>query len=848
MLRHIYRAIILIAIFVAALSYFSRDIKEVVFDLDNTTTMEEATFPLVTIQMEDTIINLLHGYSTNLDANKIRETVIPLDKNQTFEVRIDYKSYDIKKLNYEVRDFVDNSLIETDSVSVFEEDQNIKTAKIKLKGELQVEQEYALKITLITSESKKMYYYQRIKIYENAHLKDKLDFILDFHQAIMDKTTAESIIKYLEPSRDADNSSLAYVNINSSFELVSWGNIKPKVLTEVIPEVKEIYRETASVELKYFIEADVSGNKELYRVTEFYRVRYTPDRMYLLGYERHMESVFDILLTSNTHKELKLGITENPDVPYVAGKDKTKVAFVRNRELWFYDLQNNKITKVFSFRQDNTDYIRDLYDQHDIRILNMDAEGNLDFMVYGYMNRGQYEGKVAVILYHFIRAENRIEELVYIPVEEPYQRLKENIGELAYVNAKDVFYFHIYNTIYSYDLITKELTEIATDVSKNQVVVLKNVNYVAWQDKSDPKLSKNIYILDLESGKIDTISAKAGYNIRLMDIIDSNIIYGYVNEGDIASMIDGSMMAPLSTLEIASVNKELLKTYSLSGYYISGLEVKDNIIELRLVQKNIQDGRMIYSFAKLDHIMNKVKVENELVKTIARTSDEALTEYYLSLPTDYKTDQPSDIMTTVSTVISQDPTVRLPETESKLLCYYPYITGGIAGSFDNAASAIQVAKDRQGTVLNSNNQIVWERVVKASSVKLEAIEQMDYAAVPNNTLAASLQVLLAYQNIDKQIDQLITNNTTAYDVLKSYSKYTPIRLTGVPLEDILYYLSKGRPIIAMINLTDAVVIYGYDSFNIMIYNPATGKTVKMGMQDSKQLFEGAGNVFLSYLE
>jgi hypothetical protein len=280
-----------------------------------------------------------------------------------------------------------------------------------------------------------MYYYQRIKIYNDAHLAQKLDFILDFHNAILNKATAENMIKYLEPSEDADNTSFSYVNINSSFDLVSWGNLKPKVLTQLIPTVKEIYQDTASVELEYIAQAEISGVPEIYRITEFYRIRYSSDRMYLLNYERHMESVFDISLASTTKSELKLGITNDLDVPYVTGEDETKVAFVRNRELWFYNLENNEITKVFSFRQDNTDYIRDLYDQHDIRIVDMDAEGNIDFLVYGYMNRGQYEGKVAIILYHFIRAENRIEELVYIPVDEPYQTLKENMGELSYVNA-----------------------------------------------------------------------------------------------------------------------------------------------------------------------------------------------------------------------------------------------------------------------------------------------------------------------------------------------------------------------------------------------------------------------------
>ena len=130
MLKQIYRVIILIGIFIAALSYFSRDIKEVVFDIDNTTVMENATFSFGTIKTGDNEINLLHGYSTNLDANKLRETVTPLGLNQDFEVLINQEDYDIKKLNYEVREFVDNVLIESDSISVFDEVDGQKKAKI----------------------------------------------------------------------------------------------------------------------------------------------------------------------------------------------------------------------------------------------------------------------------------------------------------------------------------------------------------------------------------------------------------------------------------------------------------------------------------------------------------------------------------------------------------------------------------------------------------------------------------------------------------------------------------------------------------------------------------------------
>lgn len=847
MLKHIYRAIILAIIFAGSLYYFSRDIKEAVFDVNNTTKMEDATFPLVTIKTGNDTINMLHGYSTNMAANVIREAVTPLGTEQSFEVQFSKDGPDIKKLNYEVREFTGNNLIEEDSVSVFEESKNLQTAKIKLNAQLTAQKEYAVKITLISSKSEKIYYYMRIKVYQEAYLNSKLDFVMKFHNAIMSKQTGKNIIQYLEPSGDADNSSLAYVNINSSFDLICWGNLNPSILTDIVPTVKEIYEETASIELNYYIKAKVANATETYRVTEFYRVRYSADRMFLLNYERHMDSIFDTSLASASKSQLKLGITENKAVPYKVAEDASKLAFVRDGELFFYDLLKNEITKVFTFRNNTQDYLRDYYDQHNIRILNMDAEGNTSFLVYGYMNRGQYEGRVGVILYKYIRAENRIQELVYIPVDEPYQSLKENLGELSYLNSKEVFYIQLYDTIYSYNLTTHQLSEIAEGVKKSQVILLPDICYAAWQEKSEAKASKNICIMNLETGSKDTISARKGYNIRLLGKIDSNIIYGYGLTKNISSQMDGSIMVPLSSVEITNVNKKILKSYKKKGYYVTGITVNNNVIELQRVKKKTHSGKSGYVKVSDDDIMNLEKTETVYVSIVSRVPKQTLTEYYMTLPAGFVMKAAPKEKSTVNTVITKDPTVRLPDINAKHLYYYPYITGGIAGSFENASDAVEIAKDGIGVVCDSNHQLVWERGVKKASNTISRIKGLSWTVSLNDTAASSLQLLLKFQGIQKSRKDLSTTKKTAYDVLKTYSRYTPVRLTGVTLDDVLYYVSEGRPVMGMTSSHKAVIIYGYDTFNIMVIDPSRSTTRKIGIHDATKMFEKTGNVFLSYL-
>lgn len=857
MLKHIYRIIILIGIFIASLYYFSKDIKEVVFDIDNTTIMEEATFPLIKLRTEGVIIDQLHGYSSNLNANAIRDALAPIGPEGTFEVIIDEKDYEIKKLNFEVREFIGNELVEKGSVSVFDEENGLKTAKIRLSNEIPNDKEYAVKITLITSESRKIYYYHRIKKYDSGNLAQKINFVMEFHEAIKDKDKAQEYAKYLEPDKKKDNSTLADVNIHSGFDLITWGNLKPEFITEVIPTVAENYSDIASFVLEYVVKSDATGFTEYYKVKEYYRIRYSPDRMYLLNYERRMEAIFNPGLASTLKSQLKLGITSDTDIPYMASEDKKKFAFVRNRELWFYNLEDNQIVRVFSFRQEDTDYIRDIYDQHDIRILNIDPEGNVDFMVYGYMNRGQYEGRVAIVLYEYIRADQRIEEKVYIPVDEPFQKLKESLGDFAYVNSMNIFYIHIYNSIYAYDLITRHITVLAENVDKDALLTFYQEGYVVWQESTDPGNAGDIKIMDIETGDIQTIGTRPGYKIILLDKIDSNIIYGFVDKNEITTLIDGTVIIPMGGIEICTTQKEVLKTYYKDGYYITGVEVKDNIIELYRAQVESIDGHKTYADAPSDYIMNQIVENTPFIKAVPRVTDAALTEYYIQLPSGFIMDKAPETITTVNTVISEDPTLRLPKDinaadgnegkETGQMKYYAYIMGELENVYDEASDAIIAADEGAGVVLSSSNHIVWERGVKANKSILTQIENLNISAT-QNTVESCIKLLSGYlgKNIDKE--NIDTRNMSAYEILDRYIDRVPVRLTGISLDQALYYVSEGRPVIAMTGYNEAVLIYGYDSYNIHIIDPRQGKAVKIGLQDGSDLFEKAGNIFISYLE
>jgi len=453
-----YRILILLAIFFGALYYFSGNYLVVrSFELStDTTEMAEATLPNISLVVEEEEINRLFGYTSNLDWELNRETITPLGNDKSFVVRIEENEMTVRRLKYELFDVTSGAVLDSGTISALTSEKEakagekpVKTAKIKLNAELNEGTEYSVKITLVTSNSKRVYYYTRVKLYKNGNLSKKLDYVRWFRESALNKINQESVEKNLETKSNADTSTFAHTDIHSPWEMVSWGELQPQMIAELPPTITDFYEGTASVVLSYLVQMDAGSGMEQYMVREAFRFLYTDIRTYLYNYEREVESVYDVARTSLSKDDLKLGITADTEMEILTTKNNEYTAFVRNRELWSYDRENNTMVSVFSFRSDETADVMELYDAHNIKLLSLSPNGDMDFLVYGYMNRGEYEGRVGIILYRYYRDENRVEEQMYIPVNTTYQLLKGEVNEFVYMNSYDVLYFTIYNAIYS---------------------------------------------------------------------------------------------------------------------------------------------------------------------------------------------------------------------------------------------------------------------------------------------------------------------------------------------------------------------------------------------------------------
>jgi len=850
-----YRILILLAVFFGALYYFSGNYLVVrSFELStDTTEMAEATLPNISLVVEDEEINRLYGYTSNLDWELNRETITPLGTDKSFIVRIEENEMTVRRLKYELFDVTNGSMLDSGTISALtsekeakEGEKPVKTAKIKLNAELNEGAEYSVKITLVTSNSKRVYYYTRVKLYKNGHLSEKLDYVRWFRESALNKINQESVEKNLETKSNADTSTFAHTDIHSSWQMVSWGDLQPQMIAELPPTITDFYEGTASVVLSYLVQMDAGSGTEQYMVREAFRFLYTDIRTYLYNYEREVEAIYDVGHTSLSKDDLKLGITADTDMEILSTKNAEYTAFVRNRELWNYERKENTMIRVFSFRDEEAE-LMELYDAHNIKLLSLNPNGNMDFLVYGYMNRGEYEGRVGIILYRYYREENRIEEQMYIPVNTTYQLLKGEVNEFVYMNSYDVLYFTIYNTIYSYNLTTKSLRQLATEVPAERVVFLEELKHVVWQRDAKERASDVLTVLDLESGTTREIVAGEDEVLRLLGKIDTNLVYGYARKAELARNFDGTVTVPMYRVVIADLEGTVFKEYSQQGFYVTEAEFEENVIYLTRV-KRADTIEPSYLAAAPDAIQNRKNVSTPSVHITGRVTELAKTEYYITFPGNVSIDELPKVETPPFTVLSKDPTVRITPAENFPEQYMTYSFGRVVICSQDAVDAIHRANadENVGAVIDSTGKVIWERGVKANRTTIAGISPVVSAG--QNGLQAALKMIFAYEGFDIDTSGITFENKSVSEWMEQFLKVSALELKGASLDEVLYYVYKKYPVIALPGEDKVLLITGYDQTSVELMDPLYGTSQKIEKEEAEELFEDSGNVFFTYID
>lgn len=849
-MKHVYRAIIFVVVFLASVGIFSGQMKETQgAGTVKSVKQSSATFPIMTVRTQGYDINVLHGYNSNLKASLNRESVTPIGIDKQIQLIIEENETNVRKLRYELRKVNDSALMESDEISVLEDTKEGTIATLTFSSSIEQRQEYALKVTAITKEGKKIHYFTHMKYYgDESFLKEKIDFVMDFHNSTFKSNKLDEISSYLELSYSAENNDYASIDITSSKEKVGWGKLQPEVVSEVVPTIKEFNIETAAVCLDYFVKlSPKNGDEQICKVKEFFRVRYSGGRMYLLKYDRDLETLFSPKYVDAKSNQIRLGIGDKSHKQVVYAEDHSRIAFVTAGELWSYSVTENTMYRVFSFRGDGTDYIRAGYDQHDIRVISIDEQGNMDFVLYGYMNSGDYEGCVGMLWYKYYAGEQRMEEQVFIPMETTYQILKENLDSFMYVNDAQVFYFSVQNVIYYYDKVSKQIKAVVKNVADGDYCYVEGEEggLLAWQGDSDNLKSQEIILMDLDTKKKQSIKTKENEHIQLVGSIDSNIVYGISSVKDQSIEADGSVLEPMYKIIIADKEGKVLKEYKENNIYITKAYVEENVVKL----ERVKESGGSYVKIKEDSIQNQMMQTTEPIGIAMHLLSYDSMETYIYMNTSYELAANPSVVNVKSTLITENSIVRLEGNEKEMPRYYVYAEGVILEAYDTPAKAIMAAEDAMGVVINEQNQIVYERAGKVNSKEIGSLEKITCSSGINSK-AACVGMVLKYNHLSANTEKLAASDKSVYGLLKENMGDTVsvVNLRGCTLDEVLYFVSGNKPVIAVTGGESMVLITGYTESTVSYFNPSSGVTETKSLATAQTMFEAAGNVFISYVQ
>ena len=832
MKRKIIKAGVLIVVFIAALIISSMIINSGTDD--EIVDMGAPTLPRISFTVDQREVNPLFGYVQDMDITAMRDTITPLNADGSLTMNIEKNGREISDIRYEVYSLDGEEKYTEGKVEVPEEDSaaTLDVGTI-LSGDTR---EAVLKVMLTVGEDT-VNYYTRVAMPENLTTAECLEYAQDFHEKALNKEDTEEMESHLEPGEESDNTTYQTVNIHSDITHVQWGDLSPEIVGDVEWSIKESNTVYTSILAKYQVSCvDENGESGLYDVKEFFRVRFLVDTIYLLDYNRDMEQVFQGTPQDFDENGILFGIASD-DIQYETNSDETIVAFVQERNLWLYNGEAHELTQVFSFANQEGRDMRSKNDQHAVRIISMDDDGNIAFAVYGYMNRGFHEGEVGVGIYYFSMDSNAIEEKAFIPSTKSYAIAADELAKMVYYNHEQSM-LHVLadGTLYEIDLDADKQTVLAEGLTENEYAVSDDGHLMAYQVKESeeedkatdkdtgsgqdktaaPSGGSQICVMNLKSGNTFTIDAAEGESVRPLGFINGDFIFGKERSSDAGVTASGEEISPMYEIEIRNSDNKTEAQYSFEdeNIYTTDILIDGNLLTLNRVVKN---GN-VYSSTDQEYIINNQERKESDISLTTYTTDVKETQVRMSFANGIASTEPE--LVKPGQIASGKPLTVTISGGSSGEKFYVYGMGELIDVYDKAAYAIQKANEVAGVVISSEQQYVWER--------------------GNRDLVYSTDASSFRTEGDE------TSLTACERYMEQYEAHQ-VDLTGCELEQVLYVINRGCPVITLIDTDHAVLLTGYTTTDITYIDPEDGTNHTVGMGTMEKQTKKAGNVFIGYI-
>ena len=809
------------------------------------TLMGDERLPVVSFGAEGEQVNMLFGCVEEMNEGTLLDVITPLGADRVLPLTVQTQGSALTSISYEIRRIGDRGLIEQNTLGGWEMEGETVKAQIPVKDLIEKGTEYELIVRLTTERHSKVSYYSRILWDEDLKTQKMLEYVTDFHESTFSPEAAEKYAINWEVDNTADNEMLASVNIHSNFRQLTYRDLAPQPVGTPELYILEMDRLFGSFLVRSQVTAESEdGTSQTYSVEEYFCLQWSDERnaqnttpFYLMAYERRMQQRFSAGKESVSGRGLHFGIVGREDVEITASPDKKTYAFTDDGELWLFSAAESEYRELFTLRTEkevraNKDYR--------IRVVEAADNGDVTFLVYGYMNRGPHEGMTGVSVFKYRSETDDLSELKFIRSRNGSSMIAEEIGTLAVKHGARL-YFLLDDTVF---VLSEggELQRMVEDARKHSLRVNDGQTAIAWTSDGDARRAQSIQLLYLESGKTQTVSAKEGEYLRAHGFIDNDFVLSFGREEDIRPA--GLQRSyPCYALTINSEDGSEAAHYQYEGIYVTDAAVGQGQVVLE--RAKMEDGDLIQ--IEEDVLLQNASpaADSGLKLKFEKTEKREKVGIFAidGLDNDIKASRHIPQGIVYSSGMEQ-----ASDGENTAQRYYAYGFGKLQGVYEEAGPAIAAINSQMGCVADRSGARVWHRTAKDPAKITLSVASNPEVGQDAALMTKLLGAVIRYEGRDADVAAMTEKGLSAREILEQALDVQTLDLEGCLIKQLYLFLAKGAPVLAVDHNGDARLIVGYDASNILLFDPDKGTSVRLGAELAEKQFAESGSVFLTYVK
>lgn len=773
---------IIVLVFILAMAFFNTiTMNSLIPSNTYYTESGNISYPVIYQEFANKRINKLFAYRSKEYIMTANESLSLIENDRKLKLIIQRNDYEFNEIEYEIRNKTDGELIERTRVPIIDSKNNEIEVILQIQNLITKGNTYTMQIKIDLLDEK-LFYFTNIMYKTNTKLAEILDFIGNYTMDSFDKTKASNyeFVKYLETSPNRDLKQLNTVNIESSFEQITWADTKMKLLSDLYYRVYQAQDYCYNIDIDYFCGCERNKKQEYYMSVDKYVIRWDGIRNYIMKFDRRTEELLN--LDTNPYdvekKRLYLGITNVKEIQKLESEDKTKMVFCKQKEIYYYDDNTKELKNIYTnLVRTKEDYDR-LNRNTNIKLISIQNDGDVRFIMYGYNMKGNNEGYIGISLFHYTYEENKVEEECFIPVFTTYQNLNYDLNKLSTL-IEDNLYFKIYDKIYTINVLTEDLIEIVHNIEETQSAATLDGMYFAYNDST--KKGNTFRVLDIRKNQSRDITVEEDEIVEVIGSMNDDIIYGITKEDYLWIEQDKIIGRPFDRIEFINMTDGEKRVFDEEGiYYYNFVTSKENL-EYNKYQRNQNHFNIVTNGV----IINNIKQEEQSAYEIGEeNTKDKLRIAYINI----KSDRAIEYSIIESINLKQEILYNILEgSKQEPNIFYVYTNGDLISKRKNLADGISEIRDSYGYVKLNDKTTCYNRSNKANSL---------YPRL-NDSILENLEYF--------EEDFVITQNNVLV-----------VNITGITERDMEYYISLNEKVALFKNDTFQCFVTGFDNENYVL--------------------------------